>query len=194
VELVGNFVAEAERLVAREKVGEKDTDFSSPIAAIRSSRPDAVYYGGEYPAAGPLARQVAEAGLDIPLMGGDGIAVTARRDRPRMGQELVKRCGWVDDQRLPPWVRGQQHAVAGAQIEPVPGRGGHPEIAVVIHRQYAVDRRTQREVVARSVEVQPGAGCPVQRLDHRGDGDPPAAVEGGHPVDGVRGARDRGFR
>lgn len=78
VGLVENFVAEAERLgariVAREKVGEKDTDFSSTIAAIRSSRPDAVYYGGEYPAAGPLSRQLAEAGLDIPVMGGDGIA------------------------------------------------------------------------------------------------------------------------
>ncbi|TQM36632.1 branched-chain amino acid ABC transporter substrate-binding protein [Pseudonocardia cypriaca] len=78
VGLVENFVKEAERLgariVAREKVGEKDTDFSSTIAAIRSSRPDAVYYGGEYPAAGPLSRQLAEAGLDVPLMGGDGIA------------------------------------------------------------------------------------------------------------------------
>jgi branched-chain amino acid transport system substrate-binding protein len=78
VGLVENFVEEAERLgariVAREKVGEKDTDFSSTIAAIRSSRPDAVYYGGEYPVAGPLSRQLGEAGLDIPLMGGDGIA------------------------------------------------------------------------------------------------------------------------
>jgi branched-chain amino acid transport system substrate-binding protein len=78
VGLTENFVGEAERLgakiVAREKVGEKDTDFSSTITAIRSSRPDAVYYGGEYPAAGPLSRQLAEAGLDIPLMGGDGIA------------------------------------------------------------------------------------------------------------------------
>jgi branched-chain amino acid transport system substrate-binding protein len=78
VGLVENFVAEAERLgariVAREKVGEKDTDFSSTITAIRSSRPDALYYGGEYPAAGPLSRQLAEAGLDVPLMGGDGIA------------------------------------------------------------------------------------------------------------------------
>jgi branched-chain amino acid transport system substrate-binding protein len=78
VGLVENFVKEAERLgariVAREKVGEKDTDFSSTIAAIRSSRPDAVYYGGEYPVAGPLSRQLGEAGLDIPLMGGDGIA------------------------------------------------------------------------------------------------------------------------
>jgi branched-chain amino acid transport system substrate-binding protein len=78
VGLVENFVAEAERLgariVAREKVGEKDTDFSSTITAIRSIRPDALYYGGEYPAAGPLSRQLAEAGLDVPLMGGDGIA------------------------------------------------------------------------------------------------------------------------
>jgi branched-chain amino acid transport system substrate-binding protein len=77
VGLVANFVKEAERLgariVAREKVGEKDTDFSSTIAALRSSKPDAVYYGGEYPAAGPLSRQLAEAGLSIPLMGGDGI-------------------------------------------------------------------------------------------------------------------------
>jgi branched-chain amino acid transport system substrate-binding protein len=69
VGLVGNFVAEAERLVAREKVGEKDTDFSSPIAAIRSSRPDAVYYGGEYPAAGPLARQVRGGGPGHPIDG-----------------------------------------------------------------------------------------------------------------------------
>jgi branched-chain amino acid transport system substrate-binding protein len=78
VGLVENFEKEAERLgariVAREKVGEKDTDFSSTITAIRSSKPDAVYYGGEFPAAGPLSRQLAEAGLDIPLMGGDGIA------------------------------------------------------------------------------------------------------------------------
>ena len=60
-------------VVAREKVGEKDTDFSGVIAKIRPSNPDAVYYGGEYPAAGPLSKQIAGAGLNIPLMGGDGI-------------------------------------------------------------------------------------------------------------------------
>jgi branched-chain amino acid transport system substrate-binding protein len=61
------------KVVARAKVGEKDTDFSSVIAQIRPSNPDAVYYGGEYPAAGPLSAQLAGAGLNIPLMGGDGI-------------------------------------------------------------------------------------------------------------------------
>jgi branched-chain amino acid transport system substrate-binding protein len=61
------------KVVARERVGEKDTDFSGVIAKIRPANPDAVYYGGEYPAAGPLSAQLAGAGLNIPLMGGDGI-------------------------------------------------------------------------------------------------------------------------
>jgi branched-chain amino acid transport system substrate-binding protein len=75
--LAEQFAQEATKLgatvVAREKVGEKDTDFSGVIAKIRPSNPDAVYYGGEYPAAGPLSAQLAGAGLNVPLMGGDGI-------------------------------------------------------------------------------------------------------------------------
>ncbi|MFC5993048.1 branched-chain amino acid ABC transporter substrate-binding protein [Pseudonocardia hispaniensis] len=75
--LAEQFSQEATRLgatiVARERVGEKDTDFSGVIAKIRPLNPDAVYYGGEYPVAGPLSAQLAGAGLAIPLMGGDGI-------------------------------------------------------------------------------------------------------------------------
>ena len=75
--LADQFSQEAEKLgakvVTREKVGEKDTDFSGVIAKIRPLNPDAVYYGGEYPVAGPLSSQLAGAGLNIPLMGGDGI-------------------------------------------------------------------------------------------------------------------------
>ncbi len=61
------------KIVAREKVGEKDTDFSGVITTVRAANPDAVYYGGEYPVAGPLSKQLADSGLNIPLMGGDGI-------------------------------------------------------------------------------------------------------------------------
>ncbi len=75
--LAEQFSQEATKLganvVAREKVGEKDTDFSGVIAKIRPLNPDAVYYGGEYPVGGPLSAQLAGAGLNIPLMGGDGI-------------------------------------------------------------------------------------------------------------------------
>lgn len=61
------------QIVARETVGERDTDFSGVITRIRALNPDAVYYGGEYPVAGPLSAQLSSAGLNIPLMGGDGI-------------------------------------------------------------------------------------------------------------------------
>ena len=32
-----------------------------------------MYYGGEYPQAGPFSQQMKAAGLNVPLMGGDGI-------------------------------------------------------------------------------------------------------------------------
>jgi branched-chain amino acid transport system substrate-binding protein len=77
VGLVDEFTKQATKLgakvVANEKVGEKDTDFGGVIAKIRGANPDAVYYGGEYPVAGPLSKQLKAAGLNIPLMGGDGI-------------------------------------------------------------------------------------------------------------------------
>ncbi|WP_026204758.1 branched-chain amino acid ABC transporter substrate-binding protein [Actinomycetospora chiangmaiensis] len=41
------------------------------VAAVRAARPQAVFYGGEYPAGGPLAEALAGAGG--PLMGGDGL-------------------------------------------------------------------------------------------------------------------------
>jgi branched-chain amino acid transport system substrate-binding protein len=60
-------------IVGQEKVGEKDTDFAGVIAKISALQPDALYYGGEFPQAAPLSKQMKSAGLNIPLMGGDGI-------------------------------------------------------------------------------------------------------------------------
>lgn len=111
-----------------------------------------------------------------------------------MSQKLVKRGGWVDGQRLPPGFSGQQYSIAGPQIDPMPGRGGQPEEPVVLDGQWAVDRRVQREVGVGDVDAQPGAGRPAQRGDRRAIGDPPASIEDGHPVDGVRGAGDRALR
>lgn len=75
--LADQFVKQATKLGAkiagRLKVGEKDTDFSGVITQVRALNPDAIYYGGEYDAAGPLAGQLAAAGVTVPLMGGDGI-------------------------------------------------------------------------------------------------------------------------
>ncbi|MGQ0837794.1 branched-chain amino acid ABC transporter substrate-binding protein [Actinokineospora sp.] len=75
--LAAEFKKQAEKdgakIATSAKVGERDTDFSGVIASIRGSNPDAVYYGGEYPQAGPLSKQMKDAGLNVPVMGGDGI-------------------------------------------------------------------------------------------------------------------------
>ena len=75
--LANSFAKRAEEkgatIVTRQKVGERDTDFSGVIAAVKPFAPDGIYYGGQYPQAGPLSKQFASAGLSVPVMGGDGI-------------------------------------------------------------------------------------------------------------------------
>ncbi|MEV6607113.1 branched-chain amino acid ABC transporter substrate-binding protein [Kutzneria sp. NPDC051319] len=60
-------------IVDTEQVGEKDSDFSGVLAKVKRAKPDAIYYGGEYPVAGPLSKQAQDLGLTVALMGGDGI-------------------------------------------------------------------------------------------------------------------------
>jgi len=72
-EFAAKLTALGGQVVAREKVGENDTDFSGVIAKVKPAAPETVYYGGEYPVAGAMSKQMKAAGLNIPLFGGDGI-------------------------------------------------------------------------------------------------------------------------
>ena len=58
---------------AAETINPDDKNFSAVISKVKSGNPQAVYYGGEYPQAGPLSQQMKSGGVNIPLMGGDGI-------------------------------------------------------------------------------------------------------------------------
>lgn len=60
-------------IVAAETINPDDKDFSAVINKAKGASPQAVYYGGEYPQAGPMSQQMKAAGLNVPLMGGDGI-------------------------------------------------------------------------------------------------------------------------
>ncbi len=61
------------KIVQAETINPEDKDFSSVISKVKGASPEAVYYGGEFPQAAPLSQQMKSAGLDVPLMGGDGI-------------------------------------------------------------------------------------------------------------------------
>ncbi|MFC4453113.1 branched-chain amino acid ABC transporter substrate-binding protein [Deinococcus sonorensis] len=51
---------------------DEKSDFSSIITKIKQAKPDAIYFGGLYGQVGPFAKQLREAGVAIPVMGGDG--------------------------------------------------------------------------------------------------------------------------
>jgi branched-chain amino acid transport system substrate-binding protein len=61
------------KVAAVETINPGDQDFSAVITKIKPLNPDLIYYGGEYPEAGPLSNQLKKAGIKAPLMGGDGI-------------------------------------------------------------------------------------------------------------------------
>ncbi|WP_293911237.1 branched-chain amino acid ABC transporter substrate-binding protein [Deinococcus sp.] len=58
--------------IAFSEGSDEKSDFSSIITKIKSSGADAIYFGGLYGQVGPFSKQLREAGLSIPVMGGDG--------------------------------------------------------------------------------------------------------------------------
>ncbi|MER5381914.1 bifunctional serine/threonine-protein kinase/ABC transporter substrate-binding protein [Streptomyces sp. NPDC002688] len=75
--LTSGFTAEFEKLggtvVGTEQVDPAQREFPGLAAKVRASDADSVYFGGYYDTAGPLSKQLKQAGAGIPLMGGDGI-------------------------------------------------------------------------------------------------------------------------
>ncbi|WAX80578.1 branched-chain amino acid ABC transporter substrate-binding protein [Streptomyces sp. KMM 9044] len=75
--LAGTFTDEFKKLggdvVGTEHINPDTKDFSAVATKVKNSGADVVYYGGEYPQAGPLSKQIKAAGAKIPLVGGDGI-------------------------------------------------------------------------------------------------------------------------
>ncbi|MGW2722317.1 branched-chain amino acid ABC transporter substrate-binding protein [Streptomyces sp. NPDC001492] len=68
-----NFTKLGGTIVGSDHINPDDRDFNAVVAKIKKTGAQALYYGGEYPAAAPLSQQLKDSGLKIPLMGGDGI-------------------------------------------------------------------------------------------------------------------------
>ena len=68
-----NFTKFGGQIVGSDHINPDDRDFNAVVAKIKKTGAQALYYGGEYPAAAPLSQQLKDSGQNIPLMGGDGI-------------------------------------------------------------------------------------------------------------------------
>jgi branched-chain amino acid transport system substrate-binding protein len=62
------------KIVDEQFTNDKATDFMAILTAIKAKNPDAVFYGGMDPQAGPMLRQMEQLGMSkVKYFGGDGI-------------------------------------------------------------------------------------------------------------------------
>jgi branched-chain amino acid transport system substrate-binding protein len=58
-------------VVKREFTNDKAVDFRNILTSIRKEAPEAIFFGGYDAQAGPMAKQMKELGINIPLLGGE---------------------------------------------------------------------------------------------------------------------------
>ncbi|MBX3016644.1 MAG: ABC transporter substrate-binding protein [Bdellovibrionaceae bacterium] len=83
---VEKFTEMGGQIVADTSYQSQDVDFKAQLTQIKSAGPEGIFIPGYYTEIGLIARQAAELGLKIPLMGGDGW------DSPKLfeiGQETI---------------------------------------------------------------------------------------------------------
>lgn len=69
--------AKGMQVVDEQSTSEQATDFLSILTAIKARNPDAIFYGGRDPQAGPMLRQMDQLGMDkMRFFGGDGICTS----------------------------------------------------------------------------------------------------------------------
>ncbi len=62
------------KVVDEQFTTDKATDFMAILTAIKSKNPDAIFYGGMDPQAGPMLRQMEQLGMaNVKFFGGDGV-------------------------------------------------------------------------------------------------------------------------
>ena len=93
-------------VVDEQFTNDKATDFMAILTAIKSKTPDAVFFGGMDPQAGPMLRQMDQLGLsNLKFFGGDGICTA----------KLAENSGGAKS------LAGVVCAEGGASLEKMPG-------------------------------------------------------------------------
>lgn len=72
-EFAKQFEARGGKVLSRDKIQLKDQDFKALVTKIQGLNPDMIYFGGMYTEAALVSKQSKEAGLRVPVMGGDGL-------------------------------------------------------------------------------------------------------------------------
>ncbi|MEW1865369.1 branched-chain amino acid ABC transporter substrate-binding protein [Streptomyces sp. NBC_00669] len=69
----GKFSSLGGKIAGTDHVNTGDTDYSALVTKIKQSHADMLYYGGQYDESELITKQLKAGGVNIPLMGGDGM-------------------------------------------------------------------------------------------------------------------------
>ena len=70
-------LAKGMKVVDEQFTHDKATDFMAILTAIKAKKPDAIFFGGMDPHAGPMLRQMEQLGMaDVKYFGGDGVCTS----------------------------------------------------------------------------------------------------------------------
>jgi branched-chain amino acid transport system substrate-binding protein len=70
-EFVKQFKTKGGTVVVQDKIQAKDTDFKALVTKLKGAAPAAIYYAGGYAEGALISKQAKEAGLKVPVIGGD---------------------------------------------------------------------------------------------------------------------------
>ena len=149
-------------VVAKEFTNDKATDFSAIITRIRTTKPDLVFFGGMSATAGPMLRQMKQLGMNVRMMGGDGLC----------SDEIHKLSGgtMADGQVVCAEAGGVQGEARAAMDKFRADYKKRFGIDVQINAPYAYDAvMTMAEAMVKAGSSQPAKYLPVlARIQHRG--------------------------
>jgi ABC-type branched-subunit amino acid transport system substrate-binding protein len=78
------------KVAGHEYTTDKATDFAAILTSLKAKRVDAIFFGGYAPQAAPMARQMKQLGLNVPLLGGDTLCSPemAKLGGPAVGENV----------------------------------------------------------------------------------------------------------
>ncbi|BDT60459.1 branched chain amino acid ABC transporter substrate-binding protein [Massilia varians] len=166
-------------VVAKEFTNDKATDFSAIITRIRATKPDLVFFGGMSATAGPMLRQMKQLGMNVRMMGGDGLC----------SDEIHKLSGgtMADGQVVCAEAGGVQGEARTAMDKFRADYKKRFGIDVQINAPYAYDAvMTMAEAMVKAGSSQPAKYLPVlSTIQHRGVTGPIAFDARGDIKDGT---------
>ena len=166
-------------VVAKEFTHDKATDFSAIITRIRATKPDLVFFGGMSATAGPMLRQMKQLGMNVRMMGGDGLC----------SDEIHKLSGgtMADGQVVCAEAGGVQGEARTAMDKFRADYKKRFGIDVQINAPYAYDAvMTMADAMVKAGSSQPARYLPVlSKIQHRGVTGPIAFDARGDVKDGT---------